>query len=179
MDSIDEEIVEAMKEAGCRMISFGVESGSDIVLDLMQKKINSKMIERAINVVKKKGLVARASFIFGYPGERFIDFLSTIKLCIKLDLNKDEIIWNFNPVVYPSTQLSENLKNNGYFPVHFNWCEKFNIPDYKDVPLYVGRLSKAKEIIGRGYKKFFVENKNIPLYKSVPQYIMNRFLKRA
>jgi len=179
VDSIDEEIVEAMKEAGCRMISFGVESGSDIVLNLMQKRITAKMIERALNIVKKKGLVARASFIFGYPGERFRDFLSTIKLCSKLGLEKDEIIWNFNPVIYPLTQLSENLKKKGYFPDWFNWCEKLNIPNYKDVPLYVNRWSKVKELIGRAYKRFFVEYKHVPLYKSVPQYITKRFLKRV
>ncbi|NIM91386.1 MAG: radical SAM protein [Candidatus Aminicenantes bacterium] len=177
VDSIDEEIVEAMKQAGCRMISFGVESGSDIVLSLMQKRITAKMIERALNIVKKKGLVARASFIFGYPGERLRDFLSTIKLCSKLGLDKDEIIWNFNPVIYPLTQLSEDLKKTGYFPDRFNWCEKLNIPNYKDVPLYVNRWSKLKELMGRAYKRFFVEYKHTPLYKSVPQYILERISK--
>ncbi len=179
VDSIDEEIVEAMKEAGCRMISFGVESGSDTVLDLMQKKIDSKMIERAIDIVKKKGLVARASFIFGYPGERLMDFFATIKLCSRLHLEKDEIIWNFNPVIYPSTPLSEKLKREGYFPARFNWYEKMNIPVYKDVPLYINRWSKIKELISRGYKKFFVECKNTPLYRSIPQYIIKRFFNRV
>jgi anaerobic magnesium-protoporphyrin IX monomethyl ester cyclase len=179
VDSIDEEMVDAMKEAGCKMISFGVESGSDMVLNLMQKKINAKMIEMAVNLVKKKGLIARSSFIIGYPGERFKDFLSTIKLCRKLGLNKDEIIWNFKPVIYPSTQLFEDLKKKEYLPEGFNWCERFSIPNYKDVPLYVDRMSKVKEIIGRGYRKFFVEYKNVPLYTSVLQYIIKRFIKRV
>jgi anaerobic magnesium-protoporphyrin IX monomethyl ester cyclase len=174
VDSIDEEIVDAMKEAGCRMISFGVESGNDAVLGLMQKMINAKMIEKAVDIVKKKGLIARASFIFGYPGERFIDFLSTINLCRKLGLDTDEIIWNFNPVIYPSTQLFEDLKSKGYLPEGFSWCERFNLPEYKDVPIYVDRLSKIKELIGRGYKKFFVEYKDVPLYKSVPEYLVRR-----
>lgn len=176
VDSIDEEIVDAMKEAGCIMISFGLESGSDSVLNLMQKKTNSKMIERAINIVKKKGLVARASFIFGYPGERFNDFLATINLCRRLKFHNDEIIWNFNPIIYPSTQLFEDLKKEGYLPEVFNWCERFNLPNYKDVPIYINTLSKIKEIIGRGYKKFFVEHKDVPLYKSVPKYIIRKFL---
>lgn len=175
VDSIDEEIVDAMKEAGCRMISFGVESGSDAVLDLMRKGINSKMIEKAVNTVKKRGLIARCSFIFGYPGERFKDSLSTISLCRKLGLDADEIIWNFNPVIYPSTQLFDDLKKKGYIPEGFSWCERLNLPDYKDVPVYVNSFSKIKEIIGRGYRKFFVEYKDVPLYKSVPEYIVRRF----
>jgi len=179
VDSIDEEIVDAMKEAGCRMISFGVESGSDAVLNLMQKKTNSKMIERAINIVKGKGLVARASFIFGYPGERFNDFLATIDLCHRLKFHNDEIIWNFNPVIYPATQLFEDLRERNYFPGDFKWCVRSNLPEYKDVPLYVNRLSKVKEIIGRGYKKFFVEYKHIPLYESIPQYFIRKFITRV
>lgn len=179
VDSIDEEIVDVMKESGCRMISFGVESGSDAVLKLMQKKINAKMIDKAVNIVKGRGLIARCSFIFGYPGERFIDSLSTIKLCRKLGLNTDEIIWNFNPVIYPSTQLFEDLKKKGYIPEEFNWCDRFKLPDYKDVPVYVSSLSKIKEIMGRGYRKFFVEYKDIPLYKSLPQYFIRRFIKKV
>ena len=174
VDSIDEEVVDSMKEAGCKMISFGVESGSDAVLNLMGKQINAEMTERAVNIVKKRGLIARCSFIFGYPGERFKDSLSTIRLCRKLGLDTDEIIWNFNPVIYPSTELFEGLKNNGYIPEGFSWCERFNLPDYKDVPIYVNRVSKVKEIIGRGYKKFFVECKDTPLYISIPRYVIGR-----
>jgi anaerobic magnesium-protoporphyrin IX monomethyl ester cyclase len=179
VDSIDEEIVDAMKEAGCKMISFGVESGSDAVLDLMRKGINSKMIEKAVNIVKKRGLIARCSLIFGYPGERFIDFLSTINLCRKLGLDTDEIIWNFNPVIYPSTQLFEDLKSKGYLPEGFSWCERFKLPDYKDVPVYVNSLSKIKEIIGRGYRKFFVEYRDVPLYKSLPEYVIRKFAAKV
>ncbi len=177
VDSIDEEIVDAMKEAGCRMISFGVESGSDAVLGLMEKKINAKMIEKAITIVKRKGLAARSSFIFGYPGERLLDFIKTINLCRKLKLEKDEIIWSFYPVIYPSTQLFEDLRLMRYLPERFNWCEKFDFPDYKDVPIYINRTSKIKEIIARGYKNFFVTHKNTPLYKSVPQYFVKKYIK--
>ena len=178
VDSIDEEIVDAMKESGCRMISFGVESGSDTVLGLMQKMVNAKIIERAVDIVKKRGLIARCSFRFGYPGERFKDSLSTINLCRKLGLGTDEIIWNFNPVIYPSTQLFEDLKSKGYLPEEFNWCERFNLPDYKDVPIYVNRASKVKEIIGRGYKKFFVEYKDTPLHIAIFRYLIKRIQEK-
>ena len=176
VDSIDEELVDIMKEAGCRMISFGVESGSDEVLKLMHKSINTKMIERAITIVKQKGLVARSSFIFGYPGERFRDFLKTIQLCRRLGLDADEIIWNFNPVIYPATQLFKEMKELKYIPEDFNWCQRFNLKNYKDVPVFIKTDSKLKEIIARGYKKFFVEQEDIPLYISSSQYLMKRFM---
>lgn len=161
VDSIDKKLVEAMASAGCKMISFGVESGSDRVLALMDKRITRKQIETAIKTVKAAGIIARSSFISGYPGETLFDFISTISLIWKTRLTKDELVWNVDPLIYPGTHLFEQLTKSGYLPENFSWSHKMDIPDYKDVPVCVSQFSRLKFLIYRAYRKFIAGEEEI------------------
>jgi anaerobic magnesium-protoporphyrin IX monomethyl ester cyclase len=66
---IDDEAVRLAAEGGCREISFGIESGSQRMLDLMNKRATVDANRRAIRVTKQHGLRARAYFLVNYPGE--------------------------------------------------------------------------------------------------------------
>jgi len=66
---ITEEEAGIMKEAGCRGVSIGVESGSQEVLDRINKKTKVSDAEEAIKNLKKAGIKQYASFIVGLPGE--------------------------------------------------------------------------------------------------------------
>ena len=66
---ITKEEVKIMKEAGCRGVSIGVESGSQEVLDRINKKTKISEAEEAIKNLKKVGIKQYASFIVGLPGE--------------------------------------------------------------------------------------------------------------
>ncbi len=176
-DSLDEELLGHMKAAGCRMISFGIESGSDRVLRLMGKKVTRQRIERAIALTKAKGIVTRCSFFFGYPGERLRDAAATLDFIKKMRLEKDEVVWSRCPVLYPGTALFERLSHDGIIPRDFNWAVPPNVPAYKDVPIYVSRHSKLREVMVRGYLKFFVENRGRPLIVSFPEYFISRLTR--
>lgn len=69
VDTIDEKILKEMKEAGCISLGLGVESGSQKILDNMNKKITSAIAKKAIAMIKKAGIYPHCSFMIGMVGE--------------------------------------------------------------------------------------------------------------
>ena len=69
VDRVDEEMLGWMRRAGCTQISYGVESGSQAIRDRFQKRISNHDIHRAFDLTTRAGIMARAYFIYGAPGE--------------------------------------------------------------------------------------------------------------
>jgi anaerobic magnesium-protoporphyrin IX monomethyl ester cyclase len=84
---LDAELLGTMKRAGCWRLLFGVESGSQKVLDIMKKGIKIDEIEEAVRLTRKFGIEAHGTFIFGTPGETFPEGLKTIRFARKLRLD--------------------------------------------------------------------------------------------
>ena len=77
---ISEEILGWMRKAGCIQISYGVESGSEKIRGLLNKNIKTDQIKRAFALTTKYGILARAYFIYGCPGENWDTIQETIDL---------------------------------------------------------------------------------------------------
>ncbi|MGD9311154.1 MAG: radical SAM protein, partial [Desulfosarcina sp.] len=69
VDCVDEEMLVWMRRAGCTQISYGVESGSRKIRHLFRKNISEAAICRAFDLTVRCGILARAYFIYGAPGE--------------------------------------------------------------------------------------------------------------
>lgn len=69
VDCVDEEMLIWMRRAGCTQISYGVESGSREIRKLYRKSISDTAICRAFDLTVRYGIMARAYFIYGAPGE--------------------------------------------------------------------------------------------------------------
>ena len=82
---ISEETLRAMKEAGCEVVSFGVESGSQKVLNNVRKGITISMIEETFKVARKVGLKTKSYFIVGLPGEEWEDLEKSVSLAKKIN----------------------------------------------------------------------------------------------
>lgn len=80
----DPELVRLMGMAGCRAVYLGIESGSQRVLDILNKHLTVEQIEKAIRLCKKYHIRCSCSLITGVPGETYEDYLSTRKLMRKL-----------------------------------------------------------------------------------------------
>ncbi|NIO15992.1 MAG: radical SAM protein [Deltaproteobacteria bacterium] len=76
----DEGLVEEMSRSGCGAVYLGVESGSQRILDMLNKKITIEQIEKAVCLATKYNIRAYCSLITGVPGETYEDFLLTKKL---------------------------------------------------------------------------------------------------
>ncbi len=85
VDRVDKSLLENLKSSGLKTIYYGVESGSQRILDLMKKGITLKNVEDAVKMAKDVNLDVLTSFILGYPGETEEDMNTTIDFSTKLD----------------------------------------------------------------------------------------------
>jgi len=80
VDLMDDELARLLKEAGCRRIAFGAESGSQKVLDAMNKGTRVEQIRRAAALCRHHGIETYFYIMLGYPGEQWQDIRKTIAL---------------------------------------------------------------------------------------------------
>ncbi len=102
VDLVDEELLKKMREGGCKILSFGIESGVQKILDTISKKITLKQIRYAVRLTKKMGLEPRGSFILGLPQETFFDSIKTILFALSLPLSRGKFGL---ATPYPGTKL--------------------------------------------------------------------------
>jgi radical SAM superfamily enzyme YgiQ (UPF0313 family) len=88
IDKLDTEILDAMKKSGCYSISLGIESGSEDVLRLMDKRLNLEAVPRIVEMIVSRGMEANGFFIYGYPGETRADAKKTLRLAKSLPLTR-------------------------------------------------------------------------------------------
>ena len=69
VNTVDREILDMMRHAGCDAISFGIESGNPEMLKRVRKGITLEQARRAVALCKETGILAHASFMVGLPGE--------------------------------------------------------------------------------------------------------------
>ncbi|HPL18477.1 MAG TPA: radical SAM protein, partial [Spirochaetota bacterium] len=69
VDTVNRELLEIMKKAGCSMLCFGIESGVQEILDRVKKKTTLEKIEKALALCREVGILPMASYIMGLPGE--------------------------------------------------------------------------------------------------------------
>jgi len=82
------ELLTAMKLMGCKVISYGIESGSQRVLDWYNKQINLNQVYNAIKTSKKVGFdIVIGNFILGAPIETREEIIQTLNLSLKLDID--------------------------------------------------------------------------------------------
>ena len=105
IDNINEEILEYYKKIGIFHLSFGVESGSQKILNLMNKGITVNQIRESILLSQKNGFKCRVYLIAGYPGETEETIDETIEL-MKEVCPDDLSIYPLIP--YPGTSLFHN-----------------------------------------------------------------------
>jgi anaerobic magnesium-protoporphyrin IX monomethyl ester cyclase len=109
VDSANLDLYKKMKKANVKFLSFGVESGSQPVLDFYKKKITKKQIENAVKMSRKMNFVTVGSFIFGAPIETKEHIDETINFICSLPF--DSVI--FRPLKYEvgSDLWAEAVKN--------------------------------------------------------------------
>lgn len=103
-----------MYDAGCRWLFFGIESGSERVLELMNKRIRFDRIIPTVSDCRKAGIVAIGSFIVGYPGETVADARQTVDLIERLDTTLININYF---VIGPGSDIYRQLVAEGRFPL--------------------------------------------------------------
>ncbi len=114
LDSIDEEMLKAMDEAGCYSVAVGIESGNQRILDLMKKKTSlNDLIFKVRQIRQLTQWQITGFFILGYPGETRDEMENTIRLSRRLPLNKV----NFGILMpLPGTEAERAACESGWNP---------------------------------------------------------------
>jgi len=102
VDLVDKELLKKMREAGCKILSFGIESGVQRILDSISKRITLEQIRTTVRLTKKIGIEPRGSFILGLPTETFFDSIKTILFALSLPLSQGKFGL---ATPYPGTKL--------------------------------------------------------------------------
>ncbi len=117
VDTVDREVLTAMKEAGCHYILFGVESGSPRMLEIMKKRISLERVRQAFKNCRELGIRTQAFFLFGVPGETQETVEETIEFAKEIDADSTQ----FAIVVpHPGTELYETCVEHGWL-VYDGW----------------------------------------------------------
>jgi anaerobic magnesium-protoporphyrin IX monomethyl ester cyclase len=97
-----------MKESGCKKVYFGLESGSQATLRLMNKKATLEEGARAVHLFRKAGIGTAGFFIVGYPGETVNSIEDTFRFALSLPL--DAISFNV-PFPLPGSRLFDRIRS--------------------------------------------------------------------
>jgi radical SAM superfamily enzyme YgiQ (UPF0313 family) len=150
VDAVDKELLEKMADAGCITIWFGVESGSEKILDKMHKKINREQVRSAFKMAQKAGMMTIASAVIGFPGETEETAWETINFINSL--NPDDI-GCYIATPYPGTPMYEEVVKNGWLRVtDFNKYDTAT-PTFETPELSMERL---REIKYKAHQKFYL-----------------------
>jgi anaerobic magnesium-protoporphyrin IX monomethyl ester cyclase len=112
VDQISRELLREMKDAGCRTVWFGVESGSPRILEKLNKKITMEQVIHTFRLCKEMGIRIACSFMLGIPGETIGDMEDTFKFARKLD--PDWCQFNTYVAVPGSALYKEVMENELY-----------------------------------------------------------------
>jgi len=107
LDMIDKNILSLMEKSGCYLLTVGIESGSQRILDHMKKNLTINLIEEKIKfITTQSNIKVIGNFILGYPMENEDDIRKTIKLAGKLPLYGANF-FPFHPT--PGTEIFDEL----------------------------------------------------------------------
>lgn len=163
VDEVDDKLLELMNRAGCRLILYGIESGSQEILDRDHKGINLEEIEEGLRLTKEAGIETLGFFIIGHEGETEKQARKTIEFSKELPLDYAQF---FKMTAKPGTKLYEDVVEElGYD--YFEELIKGNV-DESDLPRPWTDLSneEIEGLVWEAYQEFYLR----------PGYIIKRLV---
>jgi len=154
VDTVDEEIFEALADAGCDRVYFGIESGDEKILKSIRKNTNLAQASKAVNSAKKAGLRTLGYYMLGLPGEDERAANKTIELAVALKTDF-ALIEVFIPM--PETQAYETGLQSGKISVDY-WLGQAQKPDpFFAPPPWPGPLKgHVAELARTAYRRVYL-----------------------
>jgi anaerobic magnesium-protoporphyrin IX monomethyl ester cyclase len=161
VDMVTKDLLQKMSEAGCIAVWFGVEAGSQRVIDAMGKGFSLNRTKKAFKLAKEAGLMTIASAVFGFPGETRETAWETINLVE--EINPDDVGY-YIATPYPGTPMADYVKKMGWlrvtdFDKYDTATPIFELPTLS--------MQELREIREKAFHKFYLR----------PTYIIRMFAK--
>ncbi|HUT35851.1 MAG TPA: radical SAM protein [Planctomycetota bacterium] len=166
VDTVDEEMLKALRAAGCERIHYGVEAGSDRFMQVLNKGITVEDARKAFRLTKRAGISTLAYFMIGIPGQTEADVRQTFRLARQLD---PDVVHITILTPFPGTEIYRQALEQGVYD-RDHWLDFAREPRPGFQPLYwtreLGR-ERLEELLVAAYKSFYVR----------PRYILRQLLK--
>lgn len=166
VNTIDKPMLEKLKQAGCVRIHYGVESGTQKILNIFKKGITIKQAEEVFKLTHNVGIETLAYFMIGNPEETKEDIEETIRFAKKLDPDYVHITAT---TPFPATELYFMALNRGFIKKDV-WLEFAKNPNTDFIPPLWDEIVSIPELqnyIKKAYKQFYFR----------PSYILKRLMK--
>ncbi len=172
---MDDELLGMMKKAGCLDLNYGIESGSQKMLDAMQKDATVRQAENAIALTRKYSITPIISLMVGTPGENAETIQETVDFCKRTNTRVEHI---FISTPTPRTAFYKMLMEQGRIKDEEKFVETMsergdfwanvliNMTDISDAELIRLRNKAEKQI----HRNWMVQN-----WREMPSYMVERF----
>ncbi len=170
VDSVAQHLFPEMAKANCRTIMFGIESGSQAVLDRLKKEQTLGDVETAVTNAKNAGIeIVHGFFVVGSPGETLSDIRATFDFAARLQLDT----FGFNRLcVYRGTPLWQEYVKRGLVDDKADWYKYFKCSEIDPTCL-------PGEVINRertaGFRRLFLYK--VLHYPRQTARLLRRFLR--
>ncbi|MFH1645756.1 MAG: radical SAM protein [Candidatus Omnitrophota bacterium] len=160
------DLLKRIKEAGCVLLRFGIESGSERILkSLKNNTIRVEQAYKAIALCKEHGLESFGSFIIGSEDEDLNDICQTIDFIKDSNIDNAEV---FTLVPYPGTDLYKRYREKKYLEKGLSYSD-FLVEGYRRLPVIRNRSFSNRELllINTYINKYVTKPLNI--LKNIPE----------
>jgi len=156
-------MIQAMKEAGCTLISYGIESGNQAILDRANKRNTLGDIRYAIELTKKVGIETTGYYILGLPGDTIATMQDTVNFAI--ELNTDYTQFSL-ATPFPGTPMYNYALENNLLRDNLSW------KDFSPIGKSIMRteevdFERLEFALKQAYRKYYLR----------PKYIWSRVKK--
>ena len=150
VDSVAVDQLPIMGRANCNFLAFGVEAGTQKILDRLDKRQTLEQIDKAVSEAKRCGIErAHGFFLVGSPGETEEDILESFRFCARLKLDT----FGFNRLcVYRGTPLWHEYLERGIIDDERDWAKWFKCSDIDPTVLPSEIVNRARQ---KGYALLF------------------------
>jgi radical SAM superfamily enzyme YgiQ (UPF0313 family) len=143
VDMLTQDLLAKMKEAGCVSVWFGVESGTQQVLDAMKKGISPELTMKVLGWVREAGLMPVPNVILGFPGETKESAWKTIKFVEKV---APDAVGFYNVATpFPGTPMYDLVKEKGWLRITDFDMYDTTKPIFETPQLSMKELGKLRE----------------------------------
>jgi len=150
---IDEELLSKMKDAGCYIISYGVESGNQEILNNIKKDITLEQIKNAFKLTREAGISIVSYFMLGCPGDTEQTMKQTIEFAKELDSNFAQ----FSICTpFPGTEIADLIDKKN----EIDWNKLSYVSNRSEtIPFVISKNlneEQLKKYYNNAYKEFYL-----------------------
>lgn len=160
VNNINYWLLKKMKDAGCRSITYGIESGDEDILRNLKKPLKLEDARKAVKMTKEAGINVVTNFMIGNPGDTKETIERTIRFAVELDT--DYAYFGFT-TPFPGTELREQAERN-------NWILDTSLDaiHYNDVVMNATSLptEELRTYLDKAYRRFYCR----------PSYVAKRLM---